>query len=104
MWPLLVGIVLRYLDSIRPGTYDCFPQYWSLIWTGPRLSDQPQSLSIEAKADIVLIAGKDGGRWNSKHINVLPSNYLVLKLDRERRAHEFLDSYDLLGMLAPSLK
>jgi len=104
MWPLLVGIVFRYLNSIRPGTYDCFPQYRSLIWTGPRQRDQPQSLSIEAMADIVVVAGKDGGGWNSKHIDVLPSNYSVLKLDRERRAHEFLDSYDLLGMLAPSLK
>jgi hypothetical protein len=99
-----VGIVFRYLDSILPSIYDCFPQYWSLIWTGLRLSDQPQSFSIEAKADIVLVAGKDGGRWKIKHINVLPSNYSVLKLDRERRAHEFLDGCDLLGMLAPSLK
>jgi hypothetical protein len=51
-----------------------------------------------------MVAGKDGGEWNSKHINVLPSNYSVLKLDRERGAHEYLDGCDLLGMLAPSLK
>jgi hypothetical protein len=55
-------------------------------------------------ADIVVVAGKDGGGWNSKHIDVLPSNYSVLKLDRERRAHEFLDGCDLLGILGPSFK